>query len=61
MGESVTSDENTSDKVVRIMAAIDRAGAAPLPIAAWVEMLTEIQSECEVRIVAAREDLRRGK
>jgi hypothetical protein len=58
---NLSSEEETSDKVARIMAVIDRAGAAPLPIAAWVEMLTEIQSECEVRIVAAREDLRRGK
>lgn len=54
---NVTND--IGKKVRRIMAIIDAEGASPLPLDAWIEVLTDIRSECDERLIAAREDLKR--
>jgi len=51
---------NVERKVERIMATIDREGESPLPLSAWIEMLTQIRSECQSRLQAAKEDARRS-
>jgi hypothetical protein len=56
-----TSETDISDKVTRVMTVIDREGRPPLPIVAWIDMLEDIKSECESRIIAAREDMQRAK
>jgi hypothetical protein len=39
--------------------AIDRAGKGGLTVGEWAELLEVIIEECEERLVAARDDLRR--
>lgn len=43
--------------VQRLMDAIERAGAPPMPKADWKNLLEEIISECESRLEAVNEEI----
>lgn len=49
----------TGDVADNVLAVLDAQGKA-IPLAAWIETLERLVSECRVRLVAAREDERRG-
>ena len=50
-----TSVEVSAQNVARVLDAEGK----PLSFQQWIELLEAVMSECRVRLVAAREDLRR--
>lgn len=59
--QAVPTPADADDMAEAAMKLIDDMGKPPLPRAAWIGLLLEIESQCRTRIAAAQEDDDHGR
>lgn len=59
--QAVPTPADADDMAEAAMKLIDDMGKPPLPRAAWIGLLQEVESQCRTRMLAAQEDDRRGR